>query len=409
MCVSPNFVWVERGPTWEKQPVPCRGCWRCLKRRVNDYVGRCMAEAAYSDWTCTLTLTYAPWEKRGAPGEEYDLADKVVTPSHFQKFIRALRKRGHKVRYFVAGEYGEERGRAHFHCILFGIGPRPKWEIKDRAIKLAYPGERDRAERASCWPQEVNFHMTEWPHGHVFADWSVDVRSIRYAAKYLNKREPGKSWFSLSKKPCLGAAHFQALAARAVAFGALPASFEYIPPGVQEDRRYLMTGATRRDYLLAVMEGWQRSRPLEMERLNEWVRKALEKIMFDLSVKVLEGAAMDLMAEDPEAAMQSYLDDLNERLERTRGNEAKIKSYIRWENFLQEQQYKCMWTEGENLYRLEWNDKITLVSGKEPYSGTQEQRARGSALGHKDPETGKHICHRCGASHLGATLGTGCA
>lgn len=329
MCVSPNYVWVEEGPNWIKQTVPCRGCWRCQQRRVNDYVGRCMAEASYSDWTVTLTLTYAPWEQRSLRGEEYDLADKVVTPDHFQKFVRAVRRRGHSIRYFVAGEYGDKRGRAHFHAILFGTGAKPRWEIRDRALRLAYMGEPDRASKAATWPQQELFHCTEWPHGHVFADWSMDVRTIRYAAKYLNKREPGESWFSLSKKPSLGHAYFMDLADRAVAYGVLPASFEYIPPGVQESRKYLMTGATRRDYLLRIIERWSEDRPMQMDTLNEWVRAAIEKVLFDAHVRSNEHYWRDLGQEDAEKAMAQFMDTLAETLDRKRPTAEQVAKQLR--------------------------------------------------------------------------------
>ena len=110
MCINPSFIWVQCGPKWEKQPVGCKACWRCKRNRVNDYVGRCLAEAAVSSHTCVVGLTYAPRD---------DLADKLLQPRHFQLFMKLLRRAGHKVRYFVAGEYGDEKGRAHFHAILF--------------------------------------------------------------------------------------------------------------------------------------------------------------------------------------------------------------------------------------------------------------------------------------------------
>lgn len=325
MCVTPNFVWMEKGPGYMKQTVPCRNCWRCQQRRTNDYVGRCLAEAAYSDWTVTLTLTYAPITDVNS--EDY-LADKVLTPGHFQAFVRKLRRRGHNIRYFVAGEYGEQRGRAHFHAILFGIGPKPVWDIKPEDMR-GYPGEANRlwdAERKhgpQHWPQQVNFHMHEWPHGHVYADWSADVRAIRYAAKYLNKREPGRSWFSVSKKPALGAAHFAALAARCVAHGVLPAALEYVAPGDSERKqRYLITGASRRDYLLAIIDGWCQHRPLDMARLNEWVRAMVEKALKQRA---------EMNSEYGE--MQEFLDTLREQLDRIRPTAEQVAASLRSSQF----------------------------------------------------------------------------
>lgn len=264
MCISPNFVWVQRGPTWEQQPVGCRQCWRCRKNRVNDYVARCMAEAAYSESVCVLTLTYAPRD---------DLADRVLHPRHFQLFMKLLRRAGHKVRYLVVGEYGDLKGRAHFHAILFFQELRPAPE--GAAAPFYNEQQRDFPHYSAPFsrqiPQKRMIHIREWPHGHVLADWASDERAMRYVCKYLLKG--GKEyWFSLSKKPTLGAVFFARKAETAKRFGVLPSSFQYLPPGGDATKSYLMTGATRRDYLNAITTD-----PGERGRMSEWVQKSFDK------------------------------------------------------------------------------------------------------------------------------------
>ena len=162
MCINPSYIWVQCGPKWEKQPTGCKRCWRCKQNRVNDYVGRCLAEAAVSSHTCVVNLTYAPRE---------DLADKLLQPRHFQLFIKLLRRAGHKVRYFVAGEYGEEKGRAHFHAVLFFTHivkqdktPFYNWDHK-------YDPETS-ARFSDKIPQKEMVHIREWPHGHITCDWA---------------------------------------------------------------------------------------------------------------------------------------------------------------------------------------------------------------------------------------------
>lgn len=247
MCVSPSFVWLEQGPNWVKTPVPCKLCWRCKGGRVNDYVGRCLCEAAYSDWSVTLTLTYAP---------RYDLADKVLTPAHFQAFIRALRRRDHKLRYLAIGEYGDLKQRAHFHCVLFGQGK-----------KLQIPFKRNTHELRAVWP-----------HGHVWADGDADEKSFRYALKYLLHKDKADFWFSLSKQPPLGAAFFAERAQRYLDLSAFPQSFDYLPPGGDKGRSYYMSGATRRYFLKALLDGARERNKYHPERLNEWVIKSAEKV-----------------------------------------------------------------------------------------------------------------------------------
>lgn len=235
MCISPSFVWVLRGPSYEKQTTNCRHCWQCRADRVNDYVGRALAEASTSDWTVCLTLTYAPRD---------DLADKILTPTHVQDFIRALRDlRHYSLRYMVIGEYGSMKGRAHFHCLLFGTGPRP----------VSLDGH--------LWPSKTNFDLYQWPHGHVFADWDMDEKAIRYVCKYLLKNsDRSKYWFSISKKPPLGEAFFVRKSDFAIKHQVLPSTFAYHPPSGDKGRRYNMSGATRRDYLLRLSDGlfWTR-------------------------------------------------------------------------------------------------------------------------------------------------------
>lgn len=263
MCISPSFVWVQRGPKWEKQQVACRQCWRCRQNRVNDYVARALAEASTSQHVATISLTYAPRD---------DLADRVLDPTHFQLFMKLLRRSGHKVRYLVAGEYGDLKGRAHFHAILFfkhlepQDGPAPSYN----AGHVLDPSSSSRFSRQI--PQKRMVHIREWPHGHVSVDWSADERSARYVCKYLLAENKNNAWFSLSKKPTLGAEFFAKKAARACELGVLPHSFEYLPPGGNRDRPYLMTGATRRDYLDAITQD-ERDRP----RMSEWVAATFDK------------------------------------------------------------------------------------------------------------------------------------
>lgn len=277
MCINPSFVWVQRGPVSEKVPVACRKCWRCKKNRLSDYVARCMAEVATSETSCTVTLSYAPRD---------DLADKVIQIRHFQNFMKQLRNAGHKVRYFVAGEYGDLYGRTHFHAILFFKAIAPGNGVLPR-YRDDYPeGTTPDKWGAFCReiPQKRMVHIREWPHGHIKTDWNADERAIRYVCKYLLREDKKNAWFSLSKKPPLGAEWFARKAALARDLGVLPSSFNYLPPGGKKGKSYLMTGATRRDYLRAVVEPmrgeardlWGRDVRLR-ERMSEWVVKTFDK------------------------------------------------------------------------------------------------------------------------------------
>lgn len=244
MCISPSHFWLLRGPKWEQIPKGCGDCWRCKANRVNDFVGRGLCEAQTADWTLFLTLTYR---------DRDDLAEKIVHPPHFQNFIRSLRDRHHKIRYLASGEYGELKGRAHFHCVLFGTGPRLDW------------------------PHEERFWHDAWPHGHMWPEWTRDERAMRYVAKYLLKDSAEQTWFQPSKRPPLGSSWFQAKALDHVACGVMPRAFEYMPPGGTGSRRYLLTGATRDQFIDTVLDGYKAlGREVPLERCSEFVRKTVE-------------------------------------------------------------------------------------------------------------------------------------
>jgi hypothetical protein len=272
MCITPNFIWVERGPKWEQLPVACRQCWRCKKNRVNDYVARSMCEASTSEHVCCLTLTYAPRD---------DLADKVLHPSHFQLFMKLLRRAGHKVRYLVAGEYGDLKGRAHFHALLFFTHVEPSKGEAPAYGTWSAPFSLE-------MPNKTNVHIREWPHGHVRADWTKSEKAARYVCKYLLADNKNNAWFSLSKKPALGAAYFAKRAELARQYDVLPYTFEYIPPNGDRNKSYLITGASRRDYLNAITQD-----PVCKRRMSEWVLKSFEKYERARAKDLLEGMTPD--------------------------------------------------------------------------------------------------------------------
>lgn len=247
-----------------------------------------MAEAAYSQRVCTITLTYGPRD---------DLADKVINPAHFQLFMKRLRKAGHKVRYLVAGEYGELKGRVHFHAILFFEELVPlqyknaEGDLITRGIVPRYIDDYqvgwgpENAPFCSEIPHKKMVHLREWPHGHVSVDWSASEESVRYVCKYLQKYEGTQVWFSLSKKPALGAAFFADKAQQALELGVLPQTWNYLPPSGNKDKSYYLRGASRRDYLLAMVPEDIRprfelfSKSGHQERVNEWVVKSIQKAL----------------------------------------------------------------------------------------------------------------------------------
>lgn len=309
MCVRPSTVWVESAGTHIKHQVPCGDCWRCRANRVNDFVGRALCEASVSDWTKVITLTYAP---------RLDGADVVIHPRHFQNFIKRVRRGGTNIRYLACGEYGDLKGRVHFHAVLFGRGKPP---VVSKENPVPWPGDKSM------------FHIPEWPHGHVIVDGRATERALRYACKYMMKGEPGSYWFSVSKKPALGHEYFQRLAREHVRLEAMPHGFEYRPPGSTRRNKYVLTGAVRRDYLATIFEELRQDKSVdrfrtpaqaaELDRMSEWVRNA---------VKLLYRAEYKAFAES-----QGEMEELIARIEKNRLDEWQVRRQILYEDLDQAQ------------------------------------------------------------------------
>jgi hypothetical protein len=187
MCVTPQEIY---GSTL----VSCRKCWQCRKNRVNDLVGRCIAEEKHSTKTYAVTLTYA--------GDTVNATTLIY--SDVQNFMKRLRSAGYDVRYIVAGEYGDFKQRAHWHIVLFFTGKVPKVET-DARIDFKY-----------------------WKHGFSYwqePSWKSLAYVMKYALKSLKDGEVNLP-LKMSKLPPLGHYYLQDLAAH------------YVDKGLAPDRPY---------------------------------------------------------------------------------------------------------------------------------------------------------------------------
>lgn len=252
MCVDKQHYFYNDA-SGRRLPVSraCGVCWQCRKNKVSDLVGRCLAEKSASAWCAMVTLTY-----RDSADREYDGAHVYLITAHLQNYVRSLRKRGHSIRYLGVGEYGSRNRRAHWHCLVFGQDACDQGEVL-AALSAA------------------------WPYGFTQVIWDPGRGGMIYAVKYLLKPSElteSRKPLLMSKKPPLGHDFFMAEADRYVAAKVLPIRFEYRPPGGDERATYIMTGATRRNFLARICEGLGLWPVQAMERGNEWVQLAAEKV-----------------------------------------------------------------------------------------------------------------------------------
>lgn len=119
-------------------------CDACLKYFTEHWTMRTGAEGMASEQVLFVTLTFNDENLHHAYGT-HQHQDNL-----FKQYARRLRRRGKKdgwyLRYVACFEYGEKRGRPHFHAILF-------FERTQKDCKLP------------SWPLNVRLNFKEWKYG----------------------------------------------------------------------------------------------------------------------------------------------------------------------------------------------------------------------------------------------------
>ena len=164
-CTDGSIVFDERRKhdISRSLQLPCGQCIGCRLERSRQWAMRCLHEAQLHENNCFITLTY---DDAHLPG------DRSLHYSDFQKFLKRFRKSlgGAKIRYYMAGEYGEKFGRPHWHACIFGYDFHDKKLFKRTAAgSLIYTSE----------------HLKKlWPFGHSSIG-DVTFESAAYVARYI--------------------------------------------------------------------------------------------------------------------------------------------------------------------------------------------------------------------------------
>ena len=94
-----------------KSSFPCGKCMPCLVTRKQEWTCRLILEQRLWPLTYFVTLTYSEMDLPESGDLEFqDLRD-------FWKRFRENTKS--RFKYFAAGEYGDEKGRPHYHLLVF--------------------------------------------------------------------------------------------------------------------------------------------------------------------------------------------------------------------------------------------------------------------------------------------------
>lgn len=160
--------------------IPCGRCSACRLAKRKEYAVRCAMEAKdYGDNCSFITLTYDEYHNKG-----------YLIKRDLQYFLKKLRNKGYKFRYFGCGEYGSLNQRPHYHVILFGYRPLDlHFEANSETGQPLFSSK----EVSDIWSKGLC----------TVQNFAPSVAS--YVAGYVNKKTGDHDGFLLmSKKPGLG-------------------------------------------------------------------------------------------------------------------------------------------------------------------------------------------------------------
>lgn len=197
-CADGSVVSVERlgkGRVVRTITLPCGQCVGCRLERSRQWAIRCMHEAQLHESNCFVTLTY-----------KGDVPEEGLRYRDFQLFMKRLRKSlgGRKVRFYMCGEYGDAKGRPHFHACLFGH------DFDDKVLFSTRGGSK-------LYTSKVLDNL--WTHG-MCSVGNVTFESAAYVARYIMKKVTGTladdyyngltpEFCKMSLKPGIGAGWFE--------------------------------------------------------------------------------------------------------------------------------------------------------------------------------------------------------
>lgn len=164
---------------------PCGKCVECLVKRSNEWAYRIMHEAQQYKDNCFITLTY----------NEEHLPDKGnLSRRDLTLFLKRLRKKIGKFRYFACGEYGAKGNRPHYHIIIFG-------KTFEDKIYFCCDNKKQKLFRSVTLEKIWNFGYS------CLGDLTFE--SAKYCAKYMQKSrmldsDKVKPFTTMSLKPGIG-------------------------------------------------------------------------------------------------------------------------------------------------------------------------------------------------------------
>lgn len=242
---------------------PCNRCPNCRANRRWRWVGRCLAEQCTSVEANFVTLTYGRDRRYGADRDHPHA--RTLVYDDVQKWLKRLRFAGHRFSYLATGEYGDLKGRAHWHVALF-------WQT-------------DKVP-AHSWGR--NWQDEFWSDGVV--DWKpLNEANIAYICQYIlpdaGDGALHEQTFRKSTKPPLGYYYFENRARDFVEAGLAPQDGVYTFPGVVIDKgklkgkpkHFFLSDCARDRFLRSYVRQWTALRPGRFLPESDYVAEYLDR------------------------------------------------------------------------------------------------------------------------------------
>ncbi len=192
--------------------IPCGRCIGCRLAYSRQWADRCMLELGYHEQSWFVTLTYDDANLPIAESVNQETGEIAETATLYKRDVQLFMKRLRKyykydnpIRYFIAGEYGSQTYRPHYHAIIFGL------KLDDLTLY------KQSAEGYNYYNSQ--FMNKCWKKGHVVigkVNWDTCAYTARYimkkqygvAAKLYEKYNIQPEFTTMSLKPAIGRSYF---------------------------------------------------------------------------------------------------------------------------------------------------------------------------------------------------------
>lgn len=209
---------IYKPPRYILQSVPCANCMECRIEYSKQWAFRCMKEANEYEDNIMLTLTYDDEHIPKSKGINKETGEVIesytLNKKDHQDFMKRLRKKfePQKIRFYMCGEYGEKKGRPHYHIICFNL------KVDDLKFH----------KWSNCdWSKEKNaLYKSDtiqkiWGKGIVELN-EVNYETCAYVARYVTKKIKGEKapeyyetkgqlpeYTCMSRNPGIGEKYFE--------------------------------------------------------------------------------------------------------------------------------------------------------------------------------------------------------